>query len=147
MRVRIAPYLSADKDDAASEVVIKYYSPYLCAGAPNDVGKADDDSDGMPEFWQTELEKPADLSGCAILWQFDGKRYQYRVEGSADGRAWSVLSDQTKSTRIVQRHELKFDDARGIRFVRITVTGVEEGCWVGIREVKVFGQSRAGVER
>jgi len=41
-----APYLKAEKDDAPAEVVIKYFSPYLCAGAPNDLSKADDDSDG-----------------------------------------------------------------------------------------------------
>ncbi|MGA2498152.1 MAG: sulfatase-like hydrolase/transferase [Tepidisphaeraceae bacterium] len=112
--------------------------------APDTYWCADDDSDGVPEFWQADLEKPTDLSGCAILWQFDGKQYQYQVEGSADGQNWSVLNDQTKNTRRLQQHELKFDTAKGIRFVRITVTGVEDGCWVGIREVKVFGQARAG---
>lgn len=41
-----APHLKPEKADAPSEVVVKYYSPYLCSGCPNDLTKAEDDSDG-----------------------------------------------------------------------------------------------------
>lgn len=41
-----APFLKPEKAGAPSEAVIKYYSPYLCAGCPNDLAKADDNSDG-----------------------------------------------------------------------------------------------------
>ena len=34
--------------------------------------------------------------------------------------------------------ELKFENARGIRYVKITVTGFDPGCWASISEVKVY---------
>ncbi len=41
-----APFLQPEKADAASEVIYKYYSPYGCAGCPNDLSKLEDDTDG-----------------------------------------------------------------------------------------------------
>jgi len=101
---------------------------------------ADDDSDGFPEYWQVDLQQPADLRGAQIRWQFPGKPYQYKVEGSADAQTWRMLSDQTRNVQTTAPHHVALENARGIRYVRITVTGVEEGCWVGIRDVKIFGR-------
>jgi len=112
-------------------------------GDPETCWRADDEPEGGPEWWQVDLEKPFDLSGCRIRWPFDGKRYRYKVEGSADRKNWSLLSDQTKTTARSQVHDLKFQKARQIRYVKITVTGLDEGCWVSISEVKVFGLEQA----
>ncbi len=101
--------------------------------------RADDEPEDGPEWWQVDLGKPFDLSGCQIRWPFDGKRYRYKVEGSTDRKNWSLLSDQTNTTATSQVHDLKFVKARPIRYVEITVTGVDEGCWASISEVKVFG--------
>ena len=38
--------LKSEKQDAPSEVVYKFYSPYGCAGVPNDLSKQEDDTDG-----------------------------------------------------------------------------------------------------
>ena len=100
---------------------------------------ADDEPEGGPEWWQVDLQRPFDLTGCQIRWPFDGKRYRYKVEGSADGKNWSLLSDQTKAAATSQVHNLKFHKAGQTRYVKITVTGLDEGCWVSICEVKVFG--------
>ncbi|HEV2972559.1 MAG TPA: discoidin domain-containing protein [Pirellulales bacterium] len=109
---------------------------------------ADDEPEGGPEWWQVDLEKPFDLSGCQIRWPFDGKRYRYKVEGSTDGKHWSLLSDQSKTTSTSQLHDLKFEHARQVRRVKITVTELDEGCWAGISEVKVFGiQHSEGTSR
>jgi hypothetical protein len=109
---------------------------------------ADDEPEGGPEWWQVDLEKSFDLSGCQIRWPFDGKRYRYKVEGSADGKQWSLLSDQTKNAATSQVHDLKFQHVRQVRCVKITVTGVDDGCWAGISEVKVFGvQHSEGTRR
>ncbi len=40
------PYLKADKDDVASELVLNYYSPYGCAGTAGDLTTNDDDRNG-----------------------------------------------------------------------------------------------------
>ena len=108
-------------------------------GDPETCWSADDEPEDGPEWWQVDLKKPLDLSGCRIRWPFAGKKYRYKVEGSTDQKQWSLLSDQTKSTATSQVHDLKFQQASRIRYVKITVTGVDEGCWVSITEVKVFG--------
>lgn len=108
-------------------------------GDPETCWRADDEPEDGPEWWQVDLEKPFDLSGCRIRWPFDGKKYQYKVEGSADRKTWSLLSDQTNTAVASQVHDLKFQKAGQVRYVKITVTGLDEGCWVSISEVKVFG--------
>jgi alpha-L-fucosidase len=105
--------------------------------------RADDEPEGGPEWWQVDLERPFDLAGCQIRWPFDGHTYRYRVEGSADQKHWSLLSDQTKTTVTSQVHDLKFQKASQIRYVKITVTGLDEGCWVSICEVKVYSLKHA----
>ncbi len=101
---------------------------------------ADDEPENGAEWWQVDFGKPTDLTGCQITWPYDGKRYLYKVEGSSDRKAWTMLSDQTQTAARTRVQELKFEKARGIRFVRITVTGFEQGCWASISEVQVFGQ-------
>jgi hypothetical protein len=109
-------------------------------GDPDTRWTADDEPEHGAEWWQVDLEKPADLSGCQIRFPYANTRYRYKVEGSADGKTWSMLSDQTQTNSRSQVHRLKFSEAAGIRYIRITVTGLDEGVWVSICEVKVFGQ-------
>lgn len=101
--------------------------------------RADDEPESGPEWWLVDLEKPLALSGCQIRWPFPDKKYQYKIEGSADKKTWVVLSDQTRSTAKTQIHDLAFGHAKDIRYVKITITAVDEGCWPSISEVKVFG--------
>ena len=94
---------------------------------------------GTPQWWQVDLQKPYRLTGCEICWESDGRRYQYKIEGSADGQAWSMLSDQRRTKSASQVQNLAFH-AAGIRYLRITVTGVPKGeppTWASICEVKV----------
>jgi hypothetical protein len=100
---------------------------------------ADDEPEGTPDWWMVDLRKPADLSGCQIHWPYDGMHYRYKLEGSAEGKQWSLLSDQTKATATTQVQDLKLADAKGVRYVKITITGLDDGCSPSICEVKVFG--------
>jgi hypothetical protein len=109
-------------------------------GDPDTSWCADDEPENGPEWWQVDLEKTVELTGCQIRWPYDGKKYQYKVEGSTDRKKWSRLSDQTKSESKSQVHELKFRNADRARYVRITVTGFDDGCWASISEVKLFGK-------
>jgi hypothetical protein len=108
-------------------------------GDPDTSWCADDEPEGGPEWWQVDLGKPADLAGCQIRWPYDGKHYRYKVEGSVDRKSWAMLSDQTHAHDTAQVHELKFENATQIRYLKITVTGFDDGCWASISEVKVFG--------
>jgi hypothetical protein len=108
-------------------------------GDPDTSWCADDEPEGAPEWWQVDLEKTCDLTGCQIRWPYDNKKYLYKIECSTDQKTWSLLSDQTKSKSTSQVHNLKFAKAIPARYVRVTVTGFDDGCWAAIAEVKVFG--------
>src|SRR5438067_1326791 len=63
-------------------------------GDPNSYWCADDEPEVGPEWWQVDLQRRADLSACEICWSYDGKNYRYRIEGSVEGKLWTLLSDQ-----------------------------------------------------
>ena len=105
--------------------------------------RADDEPEGGPEWWQVDLEGRFDLSGCEIVWPYDDMNYRFRVEGSADGKRWSLLSDQTQTRARSGSRNLRFEEVRGVRFVRITIVGFDDGCWASLSEVRVFGSKEA----
>jgi len=96
------------------------------------------DSGDTPQWWQVDLQTPTDLTGAEIRWEMDGKNYQYVIEGSTDATNWQTLSDQSNATSKSQTQTLNFK-AGGIRYVRIRITGLSDGSWASIFEVKIFG--------
>lgn len=95
--------------------------------------------DGSPgQAWQVDLGEPQDVTGCQIQWEMDDTNYRYKVEGSADGQSWQMLSDQTKTDLKEQTQTLKFA-AKGIRHVRLTITGLTPGRWGSFFEFEVHG--------
>ncbi len=99
-------------------------------------------SGGTPQWWRVDLGKPFNLTGCEILWENEA-RYRYVVEGSPDLKTWSVLSDQRQTRSTLQLQKLAFH-AAGMRYVRITVTGLprQPTTWASICEVKVTAEER-----
>jgi len=87
--------------------------------------------------WQVDLGGPRELKGAKIIWQ-TGSKYQYTVEGSADGTNWVMLSDQSNKQDMLQEHNLAFD-RKGIRHVRITMTGLPKNLWGTFPEVEIYG--------
>ncbi len=88
-------------------------------------------------WWKVDLGKEQSLGGCEITWEHDSTVYKFVIEGSADGKSWTLLNDQRGSTEAsqVQKFALAGDS---VRYVRITVTGLEENSWASICEVKLF---------
>lgn len=67
----------------------------------------------------------------------DGSTYAYTVQGSTDGSAWTTLADHsagvTTSTPVT-------DTVSGsYRYVKLTVTGVNNSHWANSKEFEVFG--------
>jgi hypothetical protein len=96
-------------------------------------------SSGAPKQWyQVDLGRSEDLTGCQITWEFAGPGYCYRIEGSADGEKWSQLVDQTKGElkEPTQRHTFS---ATGIRYVKLSTTKLPAGKWASFYEFEVFG--------
>jgi hypothetical protein len=89
------------------------------------------------EWLQVDLGAAKKLSGCEIQWEKEDTLYRYIVEGSADGRTWTMLSDQRHSQDKSQEQKMAFSGSE-IRYVRVTVTGLEGDAWASICELKVF---------
>jgi hypothetical protein len=87
------------------------------------------------QWWQVDLDQPCDLTGCTLDWEFDHAGYCYILEGSTDGTAWATLSDQRKNS-FSGHHQLAFT-AKGVRHVRLRVTGLPDGDWASLREVRL----------
>lgn len=96
-------------------------------------------TDGNPgHSWQVDLGGPRDLKSAKITWQ-TARKYQYTVEGSADGTNWVMLSDQSNKQDAQQEHNLAFE-SKGIRHVKITTTGLPKGLWGTFNEVEIHGE-------
>jgi len=93
-------------------------------------------SDGsQPQWLMIELPTPRALTGCRIEWE-SNRAYSHKVEGSADGKTWSVLADSTGfAKKGPYEHVFKAD---AVKFFRVTCLGAEGG-WASIREVSLKG--------
>ena len=91
-----------------------------------------------PQWLQVDLGQPQTLTGCRIVWEHADAPYFYKVEGSADGKDWSLLTDQTKNNSKAQDRTHKFD-AQEIRHVRLTATEVDPDHWASLFSFEVFG--------
>ena len=91
----------------------------------------------LGNWWKVDLGKPHDLTGCRLMWHDPGFCYQYKIETSADDTNWTTVIDKSGNTETkwVPVHVFT---AKAARYLRVTVTGMEDGCWLGIREVEVF---------
>jgi putative membrane-bound dehydrogenase-like protein len=97
-----------------------------CAANPN-----------YPQWLQLELEKPQALTGIKTTWE-NGGVYQFKVEGSADGKTWSTLVDGSDNTKNAP-YSNDFAKVEGIRFVKIHALAKTSGGWASIREVQLKG--------
>jgi putative membrane-bound dehydrogenase-like protein len=95
-----------------------------------------------PQSLQLELEKPQTLTGLQTTWE-NGGVYQFKVEGSTDGKAWSTLVDGSTNTNNAP-YSNDFAKAEGIRFVKIHALGKTSGGWASIREVVFKGPNLKG---
>ncbi len=70
--------------------------------------------------------------------------YQFKVEGSTDGKTWSTLVDGSANTKNAP-YTNDFAKVEGIRFVKIHALGKTSGGWASIREVWLKGPDIKGV--
>lgn len=90
-----------------------------------------------PQWLQLELEKPQTLNGIQTVWENAGV-YQFKVEGSTDGKTWSTLVDGSSNAKKAP-YTNEFAKVEGIRFVKIHALGKTSGGWASIREVRLQG--------
>jgi putative heme-binding domain-containing protein len=95
-------------------------------------------NDTAPQWLQVDLGSPQDVTGCRITWEFDETPYRHKVETSADGKTWSVAVDRTGNPANKQAEENNFT-AKGVRYVRVAITGLKPVAWASVYELEVFG--------
>jgi putative heme-binding domain-containing protein len=97
-------------------------------------------NNGDGYWWQVDLQKPEDLTGCRITWEQDDKPYQYVITGSANGVTWQTLVQETGTAGRPQVDEDKFV-ADGLRYIRITITKAPPDSWASFSEFEVLGKT------
>lgn len=94
------------------------------------------------EWWKVDLGGAFDLLGTQVEWEFAGRVYDYKVEVSSDDVNWTLKVDKTSNSSTAQVQQDLFS-ATGVRYVRITITGLASGTWASFYEFLVFGTAGA----
>ena len=94
-------------------------------------------SPAYPQWLQLELEKPQALTGIETVWENQGV-YQFKVEGSTDGKTWTTLVDGGANEKNAP-YSNDFAKVDGIRWVKVHALGKKSGGWASIREVRLKG--------
>ncbi|MDP4179716.1 MAG: glycoside hydrolase family 2 TIM barrel-domain containing protein [Bacillota bacterium] len=101
---------------------------------------------GVNHWWKVDMGANYNLSGTEVMWERDGKNYKYKIEVSSDNINWKTVADKTNNISTDQTQRDNFT-ASNIRYVRITVTGLDAATWASISEFKVFGSSGSRVDQ
>ncbi|MCI5900799.1 MAG: discoidin domain-containing protein [Lachnospiraceae bacterium] len=95
----------------------------------------------LPQWYMIDLEKKYALSGFQILWENSGAKYQYVIEVSDDGEAWTTAVDMSGNNK-VNGADTQVAAVEG-RYVKITITGISDG-WASLYEFRVFEDTERG---
>ncbi len=92
-----------------------------------------------PQWWQVDLGAAKHVTGCQLTWESTSGVYEYKVEGSTDGKTWNTLADQSHNAKSGSP-KLAFD--ANVRYVRVDFLGAGPGAgWASLREVNVLGDT------
>ncbi|MDB6109464.1 MAG: heme-binding protein [Pedosphaera sp.] len=136
-KIRVPINLAAGKPASASGSQAGHEPGHAADGDLDTRWCAPDNGDGY--WWQVDLQKPEEITGCRIVWESEDKPFQYKIAGSSDGTAWRTLAEATGSEPRPQNDQHKFA-ASGIRYVRVTVTKAVPGAWASFFECEVLGK-------
>jgi len=92
-------------------------------------------------YLQVDLGGFYNISGTEVHWKKSANTVnQYKIDVSSNSIQWVMKVDRTNNT---DKKDSQKDDftANGVRYVRITITGLGAGSWASINEFKVFGNS------
>lgn len=96
--------------------------------------------ESVNHWWTVDLGSMYDISGTEVIWEKSNKEYKYKIEVSPDNWDWKQKVNKKSNTK-KQKNQTDRFSAKSVRFVRITVTGLESGCWASFSEFKVFGDN------
>ena len=93
------------------------------------------DGSSYPQWLQADLQQVRHVAGVTLAWEKPNDRYQFRIEGGADGKHWKTLADASAAPDVGDG-PVALTPA-DVRFVRITVTGNSGADWASIRECHI----------
>ncbi len=102
----------------------------------------------IPVHYQVDMGRPQAISRIQ-LWPYwkDGRIYQYKIEGSSDGKNWKMLVDQQANSiaGTASGNEYTFPSQK-LRYVRLTFTRNSNGNAQGghLVEMKGFANAEGG---
>lgn len=99
--------------------------------------------ENIPVWLAVELPQPRDLNAINLWTYWDGKRYyQYKIEASLDGQAWTLAVDETSNkTPATAEGRTFFFNSTKAKFVRVTFTHNSAGDKAGGHIVEIEGFS------
>ncbi|MDP4182371.1 MAG: discoidin domain-containing protein, partial [Bacillota bacterium] len=95
---------------------------------------------GLNHWLKIDLGAGYNLTGTEVMWERALKNYKYKIDVSSDNVNWTTSVDKTNNLSTDQTQRDSFT-ANNIRYVRITVTGLETDAWASIYEFRVYGKS------
>jgi hypothetical protein len=95
-------------------------------------------SGNLPQWWEVDLGSTTTITNAQILWERDAP-YQYVIEVSLNQTNWTVVADKSGNTAPIQNSSDNFS-AKG-RYMRVVITGLQEGSWASLYEFQAFGSS------
>jgi|LSQX01.2.fsa_nt_gb hypothetical protein len=113
-----------------------------------DASKGNDDNNGSRwcaqdgnwnHWWMVDLGTIQHITGTEVVWEFGGRVYKYKIEVSNNNMFWNMAVDKTNNSITAQTQTDNF--TANARYVKITVTGLENGAWASFWDFKVFVDS------
>jgi beta-galactosidase len=92
---------------------------------------------GTGYWWMVDLGASYDLTGTRVIWELANSVYKYIIETSTNGTTWTTAVDKTANTSTAQTQTDNFS-ASGVRYVRITVTGLSGAAWASFFDFAVM---------
>ncbi|HEX4140042.1 MAG TPA: discoidin domain-containing protein [Candidatus Methylacidiphilales bacterium] len=101
------------------------------------------------EWLEVDLEHPCDIDAvqtnfmdqdAQVFGMLQGDAYQYRIEGSSDGQAWTTLIDKTQNTVDAPHDYVQLAAPVRARYVRLTNVHCPAGAKLSISGFRIFGR-------
>lgn len=101
-------------------------------------------NDGNPgNWWMVDLGTVYSIHGSEIEFEYEGDIWQYLVEVSSDGTAWTTIVDKSANTSSTKIQTDLYTVAG--RYVRVTITGVPSSRWTAFSEFRVWGEETISI--
>ena len=90
-------------------------------------------SGSVPQWYRVDYGTPLQFSGASMIFEYDGRQYNYVIEVSGNGSDWTQVVDRTSNPETTMRQTVTFDPVVG-QYMRIRFTGLPSGTWAALYE-------------